>query len=107
MVAIREYDKSMRLIDNNRSLQLTVPKALVRVYGLKKGDRLRVHSNPCSFAERGLVMEVYQERDRQKNVSDCPVQSENEGMECRTNTGHLSDTDTSTGRTDKQMKTEK
>lgn len=53
--------KVMRLIDNNHSLQLTVPKAIVRVYGLKKGNRLRVRSDPVAFAERGLVLEAYLE----------------------------------------------
>ena len=55
------YSKVMTLIDNGGSLQLTVPKAVVGIFSLCKGDRLRVRSDPVAFTERGLVLEAYLE----------------------------------------------
>jgi len=55
------YSKVMTLIDNGGSLQLTVPKAVVGIFGLRKRDRLRVRSDPVAFTERGLVLEAYLE----------------------------------------------
>ena len=67
------YGKVMTLIDNGGSLQLTVPKAVVSIFGLGKGDRLRVQSDPLRFADSGLVLEAYLEDAAPQNTDAKPL----------------------------------